>query len=52
MKMLILSTITGIIVGALFTFFKLPLPAPNALAGILGIAGMYLGYVIVNFLRG
>ena len=37
------ALLTGFIVGILFTALKLPLPAPNALAGVLGIAGIYLG---------
>lgn len=34
---------TGIIVGVVFSFLKLPLPAPPVLAGIMGILGIYLG---------
>ncbi|MGC6464437.1 MAG: XapX domain-containing protein [Akkermansiaceae bacterium] len=34
---------TGIIVGLIFAAFKLPLPAPPVLAGILGIVGIFLG---------
>ncbi|MDC0088363.1 DUF1427 family protein [Akkermansiaceae bacterium] len=39
----LLALLTGFIVGLLFTALKLPLPAPNALAGITGILGIYLG---------
>lgn len=39
----LLSLLTGFIVGVLFTALKLPLPAPNAFAGITGILGIYLG---------
>lgn len=42
----------GILVGAFFTFFKVPIPAPPSLAGIMTIVGVYLGYVIVNHFRG
>lgn len=45
------SLLTGVAVGALFTFLKFPLPAPNALAGVLGVVGIYLGMVVVNFFR-
>jgi XapX domain-containing protein len=45
-NVVILSLITGIVVGILFTALKLPLPAPNALAGVMGILGIYLGSII------
>lgn len=35
----------GITTGALFTFLRLPLPAPPALPGIVAILGIYVGYV-------
>lgn len=50
MKELILPLLTGIAVGALFSFFRLPIPAPSALAGILGVVGLYVGFVLVNYL--
>jgi XapX domain-containing protein len=34
----------GVIVGLLFARLGLPIPAPPALAGVLGIIGIYLGY--------
>ena len=34
---------TGLFVGLLFTGLKLPLPAPPALAGVLGILGIFAG---------
>ncbi|WP_210365178.1 DUF1427 family protein [Bacillus sp. REN3] len=43
MKELALSLLAGIIVGVVFKFMKLPLPAPPVLAGVLGIVGVYLG---------
>ncbi|WP_132944576.1 DUF1427 family protein [Tumebacillus sp. BK434] len=51
MKVLILSLITGIVVGVLFTLMRLPLPAPPVLSGILGIVGIWLGAKIVEFFR-
>lgn len=44
MKIAILSVITGFIVGFIFALFKLPIPAPPALAGVAGIVGIYLGF--------
>ncbi|MDA7886867.1 DUF1427 family protein [Akkermansiaceae bacterium] len=34
---------TGLIVGLIFTAFKLPLPAPPFFAGVMGIAGIWGG---------
>lgn len=47
-KVIVLSLITGFIVGAIFKLLKLPIPAPNALAGIMGIFGIFLGAVFVE----
>lgn len=44
MKIVLLSIITGFIVGFVFALFKLPIPAPPALAGVTGIVGIYLGF--------
>ncbi|ASS77072.1 XapX domain-containing protein [Tumebacillus algifaecis] len=51
MKVLILSLITGIVVGVVFTLMRLPLPAPPVLSGILGIVGIWLGAKIVEFFK-
>lgn len=34
---------TGVLVGVIFSLFKLPLPAPPVLSGIVGIFGIYIG---------
>lgn len=44
MKTVILAVVTGFLVGFIFALFKLPIPAPPALAGIAGIVGIYLGF--------
>ena len=46
--LLFLSIISGIILGGVFTLFRLPLPAPTNFAGVLGIFGVYLGYELVR----
>ncbi|GAM14081.1 MULTISPECIES: XapX domain-containing protein [Bacillaceae] len=46
MKEIILSLVAGLVVGILFKFLKLPLPAPPVLAGVLGIVGVYLGGIV------
>ena len=48
---LFLSLLTGLIAGAVFGWFKLPLPAPPTLAGILGIVGLFAGYGLITLLR-
>jgi len=46
------ALLTGLAVGALFSLCKLPIPAPPTLAGILGIVGVYLGYLIITHFKG
>ena len=48
MKDIILTTITGAGVGAVFALFKLPVPAPPVFAGVMGIVGLWLGYGLVG----
>jgi XapX domain-containing protein len=50
MKEIVLSLIGGIVIGALFKICRLPLPAPPVLAGVLGIVGIYLGGVIIEWI--
>ena len=40
------ALLAGLIVGFIFAAIKLPIPAPSALAGIMGIIGIFLGYLI------
>ncbi|AEI40016.1 XapX domain-containing protein [Paenibacillus mucilaginosus] len=48
----VLSLLAGMVVGVLFTFIRLPLPAPVTIAGVLGVAGVYLGGKLVSlFIR-
>lgn len=46
----LLATITGFAVGMLFSFFRLPIPAPPVLSGVMGIVGVYLGHVCFQLL--
>lgn len=48
MKEIILALLAGIIVGLIFKFLRLPLPAPPVLAGIMGIAGIYVGGIVAD----
>ena len=47
MKDIILSLITGSVCGAVFAVFKLPVPAPPMISGLMGILGLWLGYKLV-----
>lgn len=38
-----LALLAGFILGMIFCAIKLPLPAPPALAGVMGIVGIFLG---------
>ncbi|MBS4208253.1 DUF1427 family protein [Bacillus sp. FJAT-50079] len=46
MMQIILALIAGVFVGLLFAVVKLPIPAPPALSGIVGILGIFLGHQI------
>lgn len=48
MKEIVLSTLTGFLCGVVFSLVRLPVPAPQVFAGIMGIFGIYLGY---DFIR-
>ncbi len=50
MVQILTATISGLAVGALFSFLKLPVPAPPTIAGVMGVAGIYLGFILVNSL--
>ena len=49
MTEILLSLLTGTIVGIIFSVLKLPLPAPPVISGIVGIVGIYLGSVICQW---
>lgn len=51
MKELALSLLTGFLCGGVFAFFSLPIPAPPVLSGIIGIIGIFLGFIGVNYIR-
>lgn len=51
-KISLLALVTGLAAGAVFTLLKLPLPAPPALPGILGIVGIFIGYKLVEWAKG
>ena len=52
MKELALSLLTGFVCGGVFAFFSLPIPAPPVLSGIIGIVGIFLGFLAITSVRG
>lgn len=47
MKEIFLTTAIGFVVGAVFSLFKLPIPAPPVFSGLMGIFGLWAGYSLV-----
>jgi XapX domain-containing protein len=45
----VLALVTGFLTGAVFRFLNVPIPAPPNLSGLLGIVGIYLGYVFLDY---
>jgi XapX domain-containing protein len=38
----------GFIVGLVFAYLNAPVPAPPTLTGVLGIAGLTVGYMVMS----
>lgn len=49
--MTVLSLLVGLVVGMVFKLFNLPIPAPGAIEGILGIIGIFLGFKLMEFIK-
>lgn len=45
---IIKATLAGIACGVIFSLLRLPIPAPPVLAGVMGIVGVFLGYIIIQ----
>lgn len=50
MKEVLLALLAGLIVGILFKFMKLPLPAPPVFSAVVGVFGVYFGGVIAGWI--
>ena len=48
MALVLKAFLTGFILGAIFVLLKLPAPVPPKLAGLMGIVGIFVGYVVVS----
>lgn len=42
----LMALLTGGVIGFIFAKFNLPAPAPLSVAGVLGIVGIAVGYVL------
>ncbi len=47
-KVGLLSILTGLVTGIVFSLLKFPLPAPPTLPGFMGIFGVWFGAFIVK----
>lgn len=52
MKDLITALAVGFVAGFIFSVMRLPVPAPQAWAGLMGIVGIFLGYKAFQMLKG
>jgi len=48
----IVALIVGLITGFLYSLLSLPIPAPPVLGGILAIIFTFIGYLIIQKMRG
>jgi len=48
MREILLSGATGLAVGIIFGLLRLPVPTPPTLAGVIGIIGIFVGYLIAR----
>lgn len=46
MREVCLAVLAGFLVGIVFAKLKLPIPAPPTIAGVMGIVGLFLGYLV------
>ena len=50
MRDVILALVAGLIVGMLFKFLKLPIPAPPVFSAVVGVFGVYFGGVLIEWI--
>ncbi|CAH2213679.1 XapX domain-containing protein [Tepidibacter aestuarii] len=51
-KVVLLSLLTGMITGIIFTILKFPLPAPPTIQAFMGIFGVWFGAFIIRKFEG
>jgi len=50
MKEVLMALFAGLLVGMLFKFLKLPLPAPPVFSAVVGVFGVYFGGVLLDWI--
>jgi len=50
MKEVLMALFAGLLVGMLFKFLKLPLPAPPVFSAVVGVFGVYFGGVLLEWI--
>jgi XapX domain-containing protein len=50
MKEVLLALVAGTLVGILFKFLKLPLPAPPVFSAVMGVFGVWFGGMIAEYI--
>ncbi|WP_066316569.1 XapX domain-containing protein [Bacillus sp. FJAT-29814] len=50
MKEVLLALVAGLVVGMVFRFLKLPLPAPPVFSAVMGVFGVYFGGVLLDWI--
>ena len=48
----LIATAVGMLVGGTFALFGAQVPAPPNIAGVMGVVGITLGYMLVANLKG
>jgi len=51
MSEILLSLLLGAVTGVLFASLGLPVPAPANLAGVMGVIGLFAGYLLGKYLK-
>lgn len=48
MKEIVMCTITGSAVGAIFKLLQLPVPVPPVFPAVMGIVGLWIGSTLIG----
>lgn len=50
MTEIFIALVAGTLIGIIFSLLRLPIPAPEAISGIAGILGIYLGSLTYSWI--
>ncbi|WP_217586139.1 XapX domain-containing protein [Lentibacillus saliphilus] len=51
MKLVVRSLVAGFLLGVIFSLLRLPIPAPPNLPGVMGVVGVFVGFIIVKHFK-